>query len=91
MSTTQTEKNRSDVSDVIARSLSSEPVVLHVVSMSAGRVEVTRDNPRFSIRLPEEDVYRFDQRMLSELKDAYAAGDRARLDRLWGQAERLGK
>ncbi len=72
---------------VIVRSFRNEPVKLRVLSVREDAVEVAGSDPSRSIGYPRRLVYRFDEELFDQLRAAFAAGDRQRLDALWRKAE----
>jgi hypothetical protein len=82
---------------VIAKAYGDEPLDRLVISRSVKLTyllnpvsrEAINPDENSGVGFPNECVFRFDSELFSELGEAWAAGDRKRLEHLWDQAEPL--
>jgi len=78
-----------DTIAVLVRGHDNEPTRMEARVTVPGRVEVSRNEFRHSLNVPESIVYRFDESLERQLKQAYEKGDKQQLSKLWDSAQRL--
>lgn len=68
----------------MARAYGGEPVLVMVIGVTGGTATIERDGRRgtFLVR----DLYRYDERLLHQLRQAYLQTDSAALERVWTRA-----
>ncbi len=69
----------------IAKAYGGEPVVVGVTGVAGNAAEIERDGRRGAYLV--RDLYRYDEQLLHQLRQAYLQSDSAALERLWNRAE----
>ncbi len=88
MSMSKIGKLENDSESIIVRGYADEPVNLVAVHVRPGVIEAIETDKSLSMGFPAKDVFRFDNGVFRQLRDAYERGDRQTLQRLWQQAEK---
>lgn len=89
MSTTLT-KNLTKCPKVIVRAFGGEPVLMLAIGSNRQRIQVAKRIGPARLSLPSRIVYHYDDDLLKKLRSAFEAGDAAKLNLLWGQAQTFG-
>jgi hypothetical protein len=67
----------------IARGFAGRPTKVRVLDERDGVTVVTGSEENRAIGYPSTDVFKFDDALYGELREAFSSGDQARLDRAW--------
>jgi len=74
---------RHEMRMAIARGFAGRPTKVRILGERDGVTVVTGSDENRAVGYPSNDVFDFDDALYGELREAYANGDRPRLERAW--------